>query len=140
MRNPFESPDRHHFQAAEGWLELGNHMEANEELELLTPQNRAHPSVSQLRLQIYAQAGKWDVCLQIANAIAKAIPDHEFETWTIPYKLACHCAQQGQLEECQAWFKRAMAVDMKAVQKTAIDDPELKPLWDSMSGTLWKRE
>jgi hypothetical protein len=27
--------DRHHLRAAQGWLELGNHIEANEELEPL---------------------------------------------------------------------------------------------------------
>jgi hypothetical protein len=32
-----------------------------------------------------------------------------------------------------------MAIDERTVQRMAIDDPDLKPLWDSMSGTLWKR-
>jgi len=34
----FQPSDRHHLQAAEGWLELGNHLEANEEPEKITPQ------------------------------------------------------------------------------------------------------
>ena len=38
------------------------------------------------------------------------------------------------------WFKKAMAINEKAVQPAAIHDPDLKPLWDSMSGTIWKRE
>jgi len=34
-----------------------------------------------------------------------------------------------------------MAIDYKPVQQAAIDDPGLKPLWDSMSGTIdWRRE
>jgi hypothetical protein len=56
--------------------------------------------------------------------------------WTIPYNLACYCAQLGHLEECQAWFKKAMAIDEQAVKRAGIDDPDLKPLWDSLSGTL----
>jgi hypothetical protein len=32
-----------------------------------------------------------------------------------------------------------MAIDEHAVKRVALDDPDLKPLWDSMSGTLWKR-
>jgi len=32
-----------------------------------------------------------------------------------------------------------MAIDERAVNRAAIDDPDLKPLWDSMSSTLWKR-
>jgi len=58
----------------------------------------------------------------------------------MPYTLACYCAQLGELEESAEWFKKAMAIDTKAVQKIALDDPDLKPLWDSMSGTIWKRE
>jgi hypothetical protein len=36
-----------------------------------------------------------------------------------------------------AW--QAMAIDEPTVKRAAIDDPDLKPLWDSMSGTIWKR-
>jgi hypothetical protein len=32
-----------------------------------------------------------------------------------------------------------MAIDENAVKRGAIDHPDLKPLWDSMSGTIWKR-
>jgi len=30
---PLEHPESLHFQAAQGWLELGSHIEANEELK-----------------------------------------------------------------------------------------------------------
>jgi hypothetical protein len=36
----------------------------------------------------------------------------------------------------QAWFKRAMAIGGQTVKSVALDDLDLKPLWDSMSGTL----
>ena len=58
------------------------------------------------------------------------------DIYVIPYNLACYCAQLGRLDECQTWFKRAMAIDEHAVKRVALDDPDLKPLWDSMSGTL----
>jgi hypothetical protein len=32
-----------------------------------------------------------------------------------------------------------MAIDEDIVKRVAPDDPDLKPLWDSMSGTMWKR-
>jgi hypothetical protein len=41
---------------------------------------------------------------------------------------------------CGSLVKKAMAIDHKTVQKAGIDDPDLKPLWDSMSGTIWKKE
>ena len=59
--------------------------------------------------------------------------------WTISYNLSCYCAQLGRLDQCQKWFKKAMSIGEHTVKEMALDDPDLKPLWDSMSGTLWKR-
>jgi len=59
--------------------------------------------------------------------------------YIFPYNLACYFSQLHQFEEAEKWFKRAMTIDEKTVKQTAIDDPDLIPLWDSMSGTLWKK-
>lgn len=72
--NDFQIPDRHHIRAAQGWLELGNHLEANAELENITPELRAHPTVLELRWQIFAKESRWDACRDIALAITKAAP------------------------------------------------------------------
>ena len=40
-----EPPDSIHLQAAQGWLELGNHLEADKELDEIAPQLRTHPDV-----------------------------------------------------------------------------------------------
>jgi tetratricopeptide (TPR) repeat protein len=165
-----EPPDSHHLLAAQGWLELGSPIEANEELEQIAPQLRAHPDVLEIRWQIYAKEKKWEACVDVAAAIVQLDPKrpeawihrsfalHELKRtkeafdlllpaadqfpriWTIPYNLSCYCAQLGRLDECQEWFKKAMAIDEHTVKRAAIDDPDLKPLWDSLSGTLWKRE
>ena len=37
--------DKHHLEAAQCWLTLGNWKEANEEMEQITAQMRAHPDV-----------------------------------------------------------------------------------------------
>jgi len=66
---PLEPPDSMHLNAAEGWLELGNHPEANEELEKVTPSLRAHPDVLATRWHIYAHARNWGACVDIAAAI-----------------------------------------------------------------------
>lgn len=169
MRN-FTRPDELHFQAAIGWLELGNWLEANEELENITPQMRAHPEVLTLRCEIHGRAEKWEACVGIAEAVVKLdstrpegwihrsfalhvlqrtqeafdklLPAAEKfpEVWTVPYNLACYCSQLHRFDEAQQWFKKAMAIDEHTVKRAGIDDPDLKPLWDSMSGTLWKRE
>jgi len=49
---PIPPQDAHFLRAAEGWIELGNHLEAFEELERITPQWRAHPDVLKLRWEI----------------------------------------------------------------------------------------
>ena len=72
---PLQAPDSHHLRAAEGWLGLGNHLEANEELERITPQLRAHPDVLEVRWHIYAKETKWDACVDIAGAIIKLAPN-----------------------------------------------------------------
>ena len=46
---PLEPQDQHHLAAAQGWFELGDHLEANEELERITASNRAHPAVLEVR-------------------------------------------------------------------------------------------
>ena len=66
---PLSPADRTRVQAAEGWLDLGNHTEANAELEKIAATNRAHPDALQVRWRVYAQAGKWDACLDIATAL-----------------------------------------------------------------------
>jgi hypothetical protein len=58
-----------------GWLGLGNHIEANAELVKITAELRAYPDVLGVRLAIYAQARKWDMCVDIAGTTIKPAPD-----------------------------------------------------------------
>jgi predicted Zn-dependent protease len=159
-------PDWHHLRAAEGWLELGNDREATAELDRIAPEFTAHPDVLEARWHLGAHAKQWERCVAIANAILKRDPDrptawihrsfalHEarrtqeafdqlvpvarrFPTvWTIPYNLACYCAQLGRLKESRAWLEQAVALDKATVKRAARHDPDLKPLWEGLGGTL----
>jgi predicted Zn-dependent protease len=132
-----EFHDRRHLEAAEGWLGLGNFLEANEELECITPQMRVHPDVLELRWQIYAKGEKWEACVDIARAITKLAPSHphgwihwayslhelkrtkEAKAVLLPvadkfpeeslmrYNLACYECQLGNLKEARRWLERA---------------------------------
>jgi predicted Zn-dependent protease len=133
----FPYPDNKYLEAAEGWLELGNWREANEELENITPKLRAHPYVLKLRYEIYSEAKKWDGAVEIARKMANLLPDnpwghfhlafsfHElkrtkeaYETllpvvdkfpkeYLIRYNLACYSCRLGNLEEAEQWFVKA---------------------------------
>jgi predicted Zn-dependent protease len=75
---PLPHPDNKHLEAAEGWLELGNWKEANEELENITPQLRAHPFVLEVRYQIYAKAKKWEGAVEIARTLSEMLPNNSW--------------------------------------------------------------
>ena len=137
---PLQPPDSHHLQAATGWLELGDHLEANEELEKITPSLRAHPDALWIRHRIYEKAGKWAVCCDVAQTLTVLTPHHgaawvslsiaqfrlgrtqeALETlqakvsefgydWRVPYNLACYACQLGQLREAEQYLHKAIVL------------------------------
>ena len=70
--------DLKHLEAAQGWLMLGNYLEADKELDDITPLFRVHPDVLVVRWMVYAKAGKWDVAFEIARALVEQLPDDSF--------------------------------------------------------------
>ncbi len=73
-----EPQDRMRLNAAEGWLELGNHIEAMAELDKITPAASSHPEVLEVRYEIFARAKHWEACADIAGAILKSAPESLF--------------------------------------------------------------
>ena len=151
---PLDQSDSLHLQAAVGWLELGNHTEANEELEHIAAQLRAHPDVLEVRWQIYAAAKKWEVCLEIATTITKLFPERAFEWIHLSYalhelkrtkeardnllgvlerfpanaitlyNLACYECQLGRLKEAKRWLEMAFKLGGTANMKLMALDDE----------------
>ena len=80
MSTGMKLPRREHMylEAAEGWLELGNYAEANEELERITPRLRAHPDVLRVRYEVFAKARKWEIAAEIARAFSEIVPLDSF--------------------------------------------------------------
>ena len=137
MIKPLEFEDQRHLEAAQGWFELGNGVEASEELDEIKPQNRGHPHVLEVRFQIYAKAKKWEYAVEIAKAIAEFNPESPFgfvhwayalhelkktkeakdvlfgvvdrfpKEYIIRYNLACYCCQLGDLKESWQWLEKA---------------------------------
>lgn len=63
--------DTFHIRSAQGWLELGDHISAFEELEEVEPLHRAEPEVLKLRFQIFARAEKWEPAYHVANGMTR---------------------------------------------------------------------
>jgi tetratricopeptide (TPR) repeat protein len=161
-----EGPDKYHLEAADGWLELGNHTEADAELDKLSFELHNHPGVLTMRWHVCAAAERWEVCVDIAERIVELAPDRPEgwvhrsfachvlkrtqeaydlllpaainfpKEWMIPYNLACYAAQLGRLNECAKWFNQAVRIDAEKTRRAAMGDLDLKPLWDSMAKRL----
>jgi hypothetical protein len=71
---PLKLGDRRHVEAAKGWCALHAFEDANQELEQVAPEFRAHPDVLEVRWQVCANLGKWDKALELANALARKAP------------------------------------------------------------------
>lgn len=88
-----------------GWLELGNYLEANEELEKITPQLRAHPDVLKIRYEIYAAAQKWNEAHTIAQALVEIVRTN-VENW-LCLAYSARRKPTGSIEEAKKILQEA---------------------------------
>ena len=59
---------------------------------------------------------------------AKLFPDDGM----IQYNLACYCAQLGELDAAQEYLHKSYELgDAKQIKLIALDDEDLKPLWEA---------
>jgi len=70
-----EPPDAFGLSAALGWLELGNPTEALIELDRLTPANRSHAGVLEVRFAVLAELKDWTQAFVAANELVRVVPD-----------------------------------------------------------------
>ena len=138
--NPLEPPDSHHLRAAIGWIELGNGLEATDELEQITVALRSHPDVLEVRWRIGAQAKQWERCIELATALTQITPEQSLGWiylanslyWAgrtpeardtllgvrerfpdepgLPYNLACYECQLGNLAKAINWLDIAFGL------------------------------
>ena len=158
---PLSREDKLHILAAEGWLELGCHLDANEELEKVSPLFRAHPHALLVRWQIYAKAKKWDMCLEIGRALTELAPANPQswisyanslhftgqtpqaydiaeqslklhpKDWTLRYNLACYACQLGRIDEASSHLAKAIELGPRKFVQE-------QALADSDLEPLWK--
>ena len=152
--NTLEAPHRHCVSAAEGWLELGNRLEASQELDRIAPPLLGHPDVLELRWRIQAAAENWPACLDVATAIRRVAPDRpsgwslgsyslhrlqrteEAREHLLPvverfpndvfmrYNLACYACLLGRLAEARRWLQSALQLAPNPRLARAAGDDE----------------
>jgi predicted Zn-dependent protease len=140
-------PDSHLLKAAQGWLELGNHLEANEELDKIPAESRDHFSILDLRWRICAKAEKWVTCLDIAMALKNLAPGrlsgwlicaeslHQLKRTaearevlleavpellshsSLPCSLACYCARLGKTSKAESLVGAAFMLAASSDEK-----------------------
>jgi predicted Zn-dependent protease len=92
-------PDNLHFEAAQGWLMLGDVASAQEELAQLSPASRDEPGVLEFAWGLNAQAQAWTEAIRVAERLLAVAPQRAFG-W-IHRAYALRRAEGGGLE--QAW-------------------------------------
>jgi len=137
---PLSRADQLCLDAAEGWLGLGNHVEAFTELEKISPEVQHHPDVLRMRYHLYAAAKNWAAAVEAGQALCElpaidpfgpihlAYALHELkrtkEAWDVllpvasrfpdeyivRYNLACYACQLGNLPTSRKWLERAVAI------------------------------
>lgn len=114
-------------EAARGWLGLGDWLAANEELEEIEAEWRAHPEVLAVRSRVYAAAGKYDEAVMIAAAGLKFLPP-EGKAEAL-YHLDVTAARAERIEDARRWIKEACEAGSRETRLRALDDPALEVLW-----------
>ena len=160
--NALTPTERFHVNAAEGWLMLGNPIEAHEELEKLAPESNQHPAVLAIRWQVYAAARWWEAAYVVSKALCELAPDSAeawicqantlrnykgiVDAWSvllsvvnkfpkdpiIRYNLACYASQMNLLEEACGWLVQAFELEESVQLKLAA-------LYDPDLQPLWEK-
>jgi len=133
-------PERHHLNAAIGWLELGDLTEAKAEADQVSWMNRFHPEVFIVRWCIHSRLGKWEAARDLARIFTRIFPDrptgwlclsyslyklnrpleaflqllHRSEAFprvcAFPYFLACYAWKMGDYRGAGKWIARFKAL------------------------------
>jgi hypothetical protein len=149
-------------EAAEGWLMLGNPVEAGAEVEKIDSDFQFHPLVLATRWEICSALRWWEVAWLISRFLCERQPGHA-AFWicqadslrhlrgvkmardllssvanrfpnepVIAYNLGCYSCQLGQMGEACRWLIRAFQADPTIRLK-------LTALQDSDLDPLWTR-
>ena len=132
-------------------------------LEEIEPEDKTRTEVLGARVVLYIAAKKWDMAAAVASHLVKVEPENEAwwinlaysvrrsesvekaeaillraqaihpKVAMIAFNLACYASVTGRMEEAKERLRNAIDLD-KDVRKLALDDEDLRPLWDWITG------
>ena len=128
-------------------------------LEEIEPEDKTRTEVLGARIALYITAKKWDMAAAVASHLVKVEPENEAwwinlaysvrrsegieqaeaillraraihpKVAMIAFNLACYASVSGRTEEAKVRLRHAITLD-KDIRGLAIDDGDLRPLWD----------
>ena len=132
-------------------------------LEEIAPEDKTRNEVLGARVNLYMAAKKWDMAATVASHLVKVEPGtagwwislaysirrikgadkaeaillraqaiHP-KVAMIAFNLACYASVTGRMEEAKERLQHAIDLD-KEIRLLAVDDEDLKPLWDWIAG------
>ena len=145
------------------YRELGMFEDAAHALEEIEPEDKTRNEVLYARVDIYLAAKKWDMAAAVASHLVKVDPENP-GAWinlaysvrraenigqaeavllkaralhpkdaSIAFNLACYASVTGRMEEAKVRLRQAIDLD-KDIRLVALDDEDLRPLWDWIGG------
>ena len=74
--NAILPPDSFCISSAEGWIILGNPIEAIGELEQVSNPVKLRPEYLELKWRVFADTQEWDAALELSEGMVRDLPDH----------------------------------------------------------------
>ena len=128
-------------------------------LEEIAPEDKNRNEVLGARVNLYMVAREWDMAAAVASHLVKDDPGTPGWRISLAYalrrtesveeaevillraqaihpkvaKLACYASVTSRMEEAKERLRHAIDLD-KDIRLLALDDEDLKPLWDSIGG------
>ncbi|MEJ0000919.1 MAG: hypothetical protein WDO13_18175 [Verrucomicrobiota bacterium] len=145
-----------------GYLELGMDADANDSLEALPDDVKPHPLVLTAQLELLMVMKRWEDGVILGQSLCRIFSNHH-DLWfrtayclhamkrtaeaketllSAPtaisgtalycYNLACYEAQLGRIDRAKSLLEACFTKDAN-MRATALDDPDLEQVWDSIA-------
>ena len=124
-----------HLMAAKGWLDLGNHLEANAELEAITAaESGANPDVLEVQFRIYGLAGRFGEAERVLKGLLILKPESRIQGF---FDLATYARDHHRIEDARRFLAESLANVPDVFRGKALDGRHFKAWVDRRQPPPW---